>query len=67
MLIAPLKVVIFGLLLLDSAQALAYIGPGLGSGAVMAALGIVLGVLMLIIGIVWYPIKKLLGKFRKPK
>jgi len=67
MLIVPLKTVIFGLLLLDSSQAMAYIGPGLGSGAVMATLGIVLGALMLFIGIIWYPLKKLIGKFKKPK
>jgi hypothetical protein len=40
-------------------QAFAYIGPGLGTGAIVAVLGAVVGVLMLIFGILWYPLKKL--------
>lgn len=42
----------------------AYIGPGLGAGAVTVVLGIVAGLLMLLIGIVWYPLKKLIRRFR---
>lgn len=42
----------------------AYIGPGLGAGAVTVVLGIVSGLLMLIVGVVWYPIKKLIRRFK---
>lgn len=47
----------------------AYIGPGLGAGAVTVVLGIVSGLLMLIVGVVWYPVKKLIRRFKsnKPK
>ena len=44
--------------------ALAYIGPGLGTGAVAAVLGTVAGLLMLLIGVVWYPLKRLMARFR---
>lgn len=47
--------------------AMAYIGPGLGSGAMAAVLGSVLGLLMLLIGVVWYPIKRLIRRFRTKK
>ena len=51
-------------LLTYSSVASAYIGPGLGAGAVTVVLGIVSGLLMLIVGIVWYPLKKLVRRFR---
>ena len=47
--------------------ALAYIGPGLGSGAVVAVLGTVFGFLMLLVGVIWYPIKKLVRRLRTNK
>ena len=47
-----------------SPLALAYIGPGLGAGAVATVLGIVAGLLMLIVGVIWYPIKRLVRRFR---
>ena len=40
--------------------ALAYIGPGAGLGAIALTVGLVLGVLLLIVGLVWYPLKRLL-------
>ena len=47
--------------------AFAYIGPGLGAGAVGAVLGILAGVLMLVIGVVWYPLKRLVKFLRRKK
>lgn len=44
--------------------AFAYIGPGLGAGAIATVLGIVFGLLMLVIGVIWYPIKRLVRRFR---
>ena len=43
----------------------AYIGPGMGAGVVGTVLGILAGILMLIVGIVWYPIKKLYKWIRR--
>jgi hypothetical protein len=53
------------LALATPAAALAYVGPGLGMGAIAAFFGAVLAVLLAIVGVVWYPIKRLLGR-RKP-
>lgn len=50
------------LALATPAVALAYVGPGLGMGAIAAFFGAVLAVLLAIVGVVWYPIKRLLGK-----
>lgn len=47
-----------------SSLASAYVGPGLGAGAITVVLGIVSGILMLVVGIVWYPIKRLIRRLR---
>ena len=41
-------------------QALAYVGPGVGVGAIMATLAVLLGVILLAVGFLWYPIKRVL-------
>lgn len=41
-------------------HALAYIGPGAGLGSIAIAIALLLGVLFLAIGLVWYPLKRLL-------
>ncbi|SDG51498.1 hypothetical protein [Alloyangia pacifica] len=38
----------------------AYIGPGAGLGAIAVTLAILLGVLLLLVGLVWYPLKRML-------
>ncbi len=48
--------------LLYSSNTQAYVGPGLGAGAIAIIGGIILSVLMAIIGIFWYPIKRLFKK-----
>lgn len=45
----------------------AYVGPGMGVGVLATILGIVVGLLMLIGGIVWYPVKRLIRRFRSKK
>lgn len=40
-------------------HALAYIGPGAGLGAIAIAIALSLGALLLVIGLVWYPLKRL--------
>ena len=42
--------------------ALAYVGPGVGLGAIAAFFGVVLAVLLAIVGVVWYPIKRLFSR-----
>jgi hypothetical protein len=40
----------------------AYIGPGLGAGAIAVVLGIIGAIIMAFIAILWYPLKRLLRK-----
>ncbi len=51
---------------LHPSAALAYIGPGVGAGAIAAVLGVIGSILLAIVGVVYYPIKRLL-KGRKAK
>lgn len=38
----------------------AYVGPGAGLGAIAVAISVVLGVALLLVGFLWYPIKRML-------
>ena len=52
-------------IMLAPLSAQAYIGPGMGAGAVATVLGILSGILMLIVGVVWYPLKRLYKRLRR--
>ncbi len=45
----------------------AYLGPGLGAGALSVVLGLLAAFFMAIVGVVYYPIKRLLKKRRGKK
>jgi len=47
-------------LLLVPTAAHAYIGPGAGLGAIAVAVAVVLGLVLLVVGLVWYPLKRML-------
>ena len=54
-------------LLATPSAAHAYMGPGLGLGAVGVAFGIIGSILLGIVSVVWYPFKRLIRRFkRKP-
>ena len=55
-----LTAALMGLIL--PSPALAYIGPGAGLGAIAVTVALLLGVLLLVIGLVWYPLKRLMKK-----
>ena len=55
------------LLAVNAAPALAYMGPGLGLGAIGTALGVVAALLLALLSIVWYPMKRLLRRMREDK
>ena len=38
----------------------AYVGPGAALGAVAVTIAVVLGVVLLLVGFLWYPVKRLL-------
>jgi flagellar biogenesis protein FliO len=42
------------------AVAHAYVGPGAGIGAVVVTLALVLGLILLVVGFLWYPIKRVM-------
>ena len=50
--------------LLAPAPAWAYIGPGLGAGAVAAVLAVLGSILLAIFSVIYYPIKRLMKKRR---
>lgn len=53
------------LLVLAPSAAQAYVGPGAGLSAIGSFLAVGAAVLLAIVGFIWYPIKRLLRKFRK--
>jgi len=50
------------IIILFSSNVQAYVGPGLGVGVIGAIVGVVGAILMAIIGVFWYPLKRLFGK-----
>jgi len=47
-------------------EALAYAGPGAGISAVGTLFSIIAAFFLAIVGFIWYPIKRLLRRFRAP-
>ena len=47
--------------------AAAYIGPGLGLGVIASIFGAIAAFLMMIAGLIWYPVKVMLRKRREKK
>ena len=64
---SKLKLHLFAFLMISSVSADAYIGPGLGLGTIGAVLGILAAIVLAIIGIVWYPLKRMIKKRRAQK
>ena len=46
---------------------LAYIGPGLSGGVITAVLGFFTSIFLALFAIIWYPIKRLIKKFKSKK
>ena len=51
---------------LITTSSFAYIGPGVGGGAIAATIGIIVAILASLFGLIWFPVKKFL-KTRKEK
>lgn len=43
----------------------AYIGPGMAGGVILSILGIILALVVSLVGILYYPIKRFLNKKKK--
>lgn len=54
-------------LVASATPAAAYIGPGLGLGVVASIFGAIAAFVMMILGLVWYPVKVMLRKRREKK
>ena len=59
-----IKGIIIASLLIMASPVFAYIGPGFAGGVVTAVLGIIAAVFMLLMGVIWYPFKKLIRRLR---
>lgn len=51
----------------SATPAAAYIGPGLGLGVIASIFGAIAAFLMMIAGLIWYPVKVMLRKRREKK
>ena len=47
---------------LYAGSALAYVGPGVGAGVVAVVIGVISSVFLAVVGIIWYPIKRLMRR-----
>lgn len=61
------RIVYLALFILMPSTAEAYIGPGLGTGAIGVVLGILASIFLALIAIVWYPLKRLFKMLFKKK
>lgn len=55
------------LLIILPNYALAYVGPGMGGGVIVAVLGIFVAIFLALFGIIYYPIKRMINKKKKIK
>lgn len=44
----------------------AYVGPGMGLGVFAAVIGFLTAILLAVVGMVWYPVKRMLRNRRSP-
>lgn len=54
-------------MMLSADPAAAYIGPGLGAGAIAAVFGVLAAIVMAFVAVLWYPIKRLVTKRKTPE
>ena len=60
------KLVLFIFFIL-STNSYAYLGPGMGGGAIAATIGIVVAIFAAIFGTLWFPIKRFLNNRKNKK
>ena len=51
--------------LMPALPAQAYLGPGLGLGTLIVILGFLVSIVLAIVGLFWYPLKRTVRKWRK--
>jgi hypothetical protein len=55
------------LLFLIPIQTQAYIGPGMGLGAAATVLGLFVALMLLLVGLIWLPIRRMLRQHKQKK
>lgn len=60
------KIFFIALIVLTPTYAMAYVGPGLGAGTIGVVLGIIGSICITLFAVIWYPVKRLLKKFKMP-
>ncbi|MEX0627047.1 MAG: hypothetical protein WEB63_03945 [Cucumibacter sp.] len=46
--------------------AFAYIGPGLGLGTIGVIVGLLASIVLALVALIWYPVKRLIGRSKSP-
>jgi len=60
-----IRVLICGIFFLNPSAAFAYIGPGMGVGAVLVTFALLIGIIFLVFALIWLPLKrKFLNKLK---
>ena len=57
-----MRIALILFMIISPTPALAYIGPGAGISAIGTALALLGAVFLLLVGFVWYPVKRLLRR-----
>ena len=52
---------------IHSTNSFAYLGPGVGGGIIAATLGIIVAILAVLFGVLWFPLKRLINKIKEKK
>ncbi len=52
---------------LMTSSSFAYLGPGIGGGAIAATIGIIIAIFAGLFGLIWFPIKRILKKRKKSR
>ena len=53
--------------MLMTTSSFAYLGPGIGGGIIAITLGILFALVAFLFGILWFPLKRLINKYKKNK
>ena len=62
-----IRKIVLSILLILTLRASAYIGPGMGGGAIAVVFGILAAIFMAIFGFIYYPVKRWLKRRKTEK
>tara|TARA_B100000963_G_scaffold308970_1_gene284704 strand:- start:397 stop:615 length:219 start_codon:yes stop_codon:yes gene_type:complete len=55
-------IIIFFLFNFLTTASFAYLGPGVGGGVIAATIGIIVAIFAAVVGLIWFPVKRLIKK-----